>query len=407
MGLKYDIVGFSFLCNVLIFTLLISFILQQSLSTILFYYIFNLLFFAFIPWVNYTNDVIFWTNLKFTKWDYVFANIILCLYNIYIYIIYKLSKFRKISDLNHIDLNHIQEFKEPNFFFSVLICLICFACVLYSVNFELIRLFFRGLENDEYIGTSDIVMNILVTLGRLIPAFIVMRYVTLKEYFKGFFTFIILLFCAFPSGMARFQVAFIYLPILVVLIPFFRKSINITILIIISLLLIFPFLEQFRYFNLDQKIVFVPSLEFFNAEHFDAYQNFVRVIQVDFITYGYQLLGVIFFFIPRVFWNSKPVGSGYQMAENQGYFFNNISMPYIAEGYVNFGYVGLIIFATVLAYSMKKIDLKYLNPANINFNYTKGVFFCAAIFFMLRGDLMSSFTYLVSGIVAYKIAEKI
>ncbi|MFJ1315905.1 hypothetical protein ACIKQ2_19185, partial [Acinetobacter baumannii] len=42
-----------------------------------------------------------------------------------------------------------------------------------------------------------------------------------------------------------------------------------------------------------------------------------------------------------------------------------------------------------------------------SFNYCKGVFLCAAIFFMLRGDLMSSFSFLLAGIVAFKIAEKI
>ncbi|HBI9088934.1 TPA: O-antigen polysaccharide polymerase Wzy, partial [Acinetobacter baumannii] len=76
--------------------------------------------------------------------------------------------------------------------------------------------------------------------------------------------------------------------------------------------------------------------------------------------------------------------------------------------YVNFGYLGFIIFSIFLAFCMKKIDSLYLIKANsINFNYCKGVFLCAAIFFMLRGDLMSSFSFLLAGIVAFKIAEKI
>lgn len=187
-----------------------------------------------------------------------------------------------------------------------------------------------------------------------------------------------------------------------------KKSINITLFLILSIVLIFPFLNQFRYFSFENEIKLIPDLSFFNQGHFDAYQNLVEVLKTDFITFGYQLFGVLLFFIPRSIWQDKPTGSGYQLAIDNDYSFTNISMPFVAEGYVNFGFFGVILFAFVIAFVMKKIDTSYLgNSQNVDFNYCKGIFYCAAIFFMLRGDLMSSYSFLLAGIISFKISEKL
>lgn len=85
---------------------------------------------------------------------------------------------------------------------------------------------------------------------------------SVKDYSKSFFIFIFVLLCAFPTGVARFLVAFIYLPIFLIVFPPLRKSINITLVIILSLIFVFPFLNQFRYFSNDMKINFIPDLSF-------------------------------------------------------------------------------------------------------------------------------------------------
>lgn len=401
LDLNFNIVGLTFFANVLFCVIYIGLCLKNSINSILFYYIFNLLFMSFIPWINYSNNVIFWSNNVFSSSDYIFANIMLFLFNFLIFVFYKLFPTSRSKELKIL--------KEPNFLIAILTCSISLFVILYAFDFNLTKIFFRGVEDDLSDNSSvNPFFSIFVMLSRLLPAFVLMRYLVAKKYYKAAVIFVFVLFCAFPTGIARFLVAFIYLPLLLTIVPLLRKSINITLLIIFSIIIVFPFLNQFRYFSFSKEIKFLPEAVFFNQGHFDAYQNLVEVLRVDFVTHGYQLLGALFFFVPRFLWSDKPFGSGYQLSLDLGYAFNNISMPFIAEGYVNFGYFGFIIFSIFLAFLMKKVDSLYLSKVdNINFNYCKGVFLCAAIFFMLRGDLMSSFSFLLAGIVAFKIAEKI
>src|SRR5690606_10460387 len=132
--------------------------------------------------------------------------------------------------------------------------------------------------------------------------------------------------CAFPLAVSRFVVAFVYLPILLYYFKYFNNARIFFLILVSSIILVFPFLEQFRYYEAENEIKILPNYEFFIDAHFDAYQNFMDVIRTDFITFGWQLIGVLFFFIPRTIWVDKPGGSGYQLALNNNYSFNNISM---------------------------------------------------------------------------------
>ena len=82
----------------------------------------------------------------------------------------------------------------------------------------------------------------------------------------------------------------------------------------------------------------------FNNVDFDAYSLFARTIeyvQQASITFGKQLLGTIFFIIPRALWQGKPEHSGVIVSAAQGQEFTNLSCPIMAEGYINFGFLRL------------------------------------------------------------------
>jgi len=170
-----------------------------------------------------------------------------------------------------------------------------------------------------------------------------------------------------------------------------------------SLVFIFPFLNQFRYFSEFRSLRLLPSEEFFYAAHFDAYENFASAVEGNFISHGEQLLGSLLFFVPRLIWSDKPVGSGYEMASQFGYQFKNISMPFLGEGYVNFGIVGVVLFAVLIGYSMAKLDSVFGSRvrANGKVNYSTAIYYfmIGAIFFLLRGDLMSSVAYISAGLI--------
>ncbi len=72
-------------------------------------------------------------------------------------------------------------------------------------------------------------------------------------------------------------------------------------------------------------------------------------------------------------------------------------MPLPAEGYINFGILGIILFAFILALVSKITDNWYQhNDLRLFFS----LYVCFHMIFMLRGDLMSSFAYLVGNLLA-------
>ena len=153
-------------------------------------------------------------------------------------------------------------------------------------------------------------------------------------------------------------------------------------------------------------------LNIFNQLHYDAFANFMGAIkyyQVENVKIGYQLLGSILFFVPRSIWPTKPLSSG----EEVGWFllndyslhFVNISQPFIGEGWINFGFIGILIFSIVFAYifyffykwSQDKDKLK-------NVSY---VFFSYHLIFLLRGDLMNGIAFFVGPFLAIYVVPKI
>lgn len=402
MNLKFDFVGMSFLFNCYSVVFIICVILERNLSSILFFYIFSLLFFCFIPWVNYTEGVVFWSNYEFSANDYIFTNFLIFFINILILLFYKTSPVVVKSEYKKLKANY--------FFIHLIVCVICAFIIFSSVNFDFEKIFFRGVLGDDDVYKYSPIELIFIQLSRFIPAFVFIKFYLDKKYSQSFVFLLFLLFCAFPTGIPRYLVAYIYIPILLIIIPQLKSSIKICSLMFFSMIILFPFLNEFRYYYSEKDINFIPDISFFNQAHFDAYQNFMEVIRLNYITFGEQILVVGFFFIPRSIWENKPIGSGAQMALDNDYVFTNISMPFIAEGYVNFGYIGVFIFLYIFSFLMRQIDFKYLTHIELSSNsysVAKGIFFCAAIFFISRGDLLSSFAFMLSGVFAFKLVEKI
>jgi len=174
---------------------------------------------------------------------------------------------------------------------------------------------------------------------------------------------------------------------------------------------VFPMMDTFRYFNpvtFEWRDLIRWNFDFINNGDFDAYQNFALSISREFISFGKQLLVVIFFFIPRTIWQDKPVGSGVELTRIlHGADNTNISMPFISEGYVNFGLLGIILFLFLLGWIIGILDNIYWykrsrtlidKPFNIFYFFSLGY-----LTFLLRGDLLSSFSYFIGFILCFLI----
>jgi hypothetical protein len=145
-------------------------------------------------------------------------------------------------------------------------------------------------------------------------------------------------------------------------------------------------------------------LESFRSLDYDAWSNIMATIKYvghHGITYFNQLLGSILFFIPRKLWTNKPLSSGHlignYLIDHYNMWFNNLSNPLISEGYINFGIFGVIIFAFLYGLFNTIID-KFKNK-----NISIYIFASVYSIFLLRGDLMSSFAYLIGLIFAIYI----
>jgi O-antigen ligase len=215
--------------------------------------------------------------------------------------------------------------------------------------------------------------------------------------------FVLSVFFLSPTSVSRYMVAALYIPFVIIFTKAWDAPYRMQTTMLGALIILMPILDIFRNFN-PENIKLSIGLHYLNQEHFDAYQNFTRVVDVDFITYGYQLMGAIFFFVPRSLWEEKPIGSGAALAQLQEYHFANISMPFLGEGYVNFGVLGVLFFMFFLGLLVGNFDklawkIMKTTKHHIILYYYYIVF--GILFFLLRGDLLSSFAYFVGITISF------
>jgi hypothetical protein len=223
----------------------------------------------------------------------------------------------------------------------------------------------------------------------------------------------------FPTAIARYWLATFHLA--ATLLFFKKRFLNqkhlFSLMMIGGTLLAFPIFSIFRYSSAEIKSKFSSLQEVFSFSFsggdFDAYTSLcstIGYVQVHGITWGKQLSTVLLFFVPRSFWTNKGIGSGALVNQLPNSDFTNFCSPFIAEGYINFGILGSVCFIVLLAWLIARYDHLYWQLGKSN--YTT-LFYPAAIgmlFFMLRGDLLSSFAYTVgiyfSGWLIYSLAQQ-
>jgi hypothetical protein len=186
----------------------------------------------------------------------------------------------------------------------------------------------------------------------------------------------------------------------------------------------FPLMSSLTHIdaNLDQiikkpELLYESFLRFgtisgaFESLHYDAFSNILATleyVEINGIAFGYQLLGVILFFIPRSIWVSKPTSTGELIGE---YLMNttprdysNLSNAVVSEGYINLGVFGVVLFAIILAYFIVKF-ISWM----ISKNYFKefiAFYFALHLLFLLRGDLTNGVSYFVGPLLSIYFVPK-
>lgn len=405
------VVNLSFLVNITFCVFAIFYLFPNRFSLFKVFFTFQFLFMSYIPFVEFNTHTYYWGGGSFSNYDYLYFNILLFLVNV-LYIFFYTLPYINQRTLKRTSEQVLSDKSFNNYqrFYIVFLIVLSIYGLLFLNNFSIFSVLIRSGELKD---TAEVTSSLATTIryvSKFVPLFCCLYVFSMKNepLWLKFICFVGVIIVAFPIGNARFLVAAVYIPLFCVVFPSILNSMKGVYAILLSIVFVFPFLNQFRILKANMDVKFFPELEFFLGGHFDSYQNFLRVFTEDFVTNGQQLLGSMFFFIPRVFWESKPSGSGYLVAREFGYFFDNISMNFIGEGFINFGLVGVFAFVFVLSTTSSYFDFKYmalLKNGNFNSSSLFYLFGLGFLTFILRGDLLSASSFLFSGYFSFLVVK--
>lgn len=150
----------------------------------------------------------------------------------------------------------------------------------------------------------------------------------------------------------------------------------------------------------------------FSSLNYDAFGNIgatIDYVDVNGLQNGKQILSTLFFFVPRSIWPDKAIPTGQligdHLIEVYRFNFNNLSNPIISEGYLDFGIVGVIIFAIFLALAIV-FFLGWLSSTD-PLKKMIAFYFAMHLIFLLRGDLTNGYAYFIGTFIGVFIVPKI
>lgn len=232
-----------------------------------------------------------------------------------------------------------------------------------------------------------------------------------KHYSSAIIAGICLVLTCFPTALARFNIASIYLGLAVLIFPSFSTKRGLfAFFLILGFLVAYPLFDAFKYIgeaaSPDDAILTIANslTSGYTSGNYDAFSIlFWCSDYIDFYgpTYGKQLLGTLLFFVPRTIWPDKPIPSGELVFKTFGRSFTDIAFPLPAEGWINFGIAGLLLFSLAYGVVVSKLDGAYWESRKSKARCLPTVillfypFLLCLTFYMLRGAMMTTFTFII------------
>ena len=384
------------------------------------YLIFNILFFIIAPLTQISSiDVKLQVHVNYLPYNTlktIIANIYILIFNVVFFVSYLIFKKQN---------RFVKPFKNRKELpFDILVILILSILILiFNIDFIQEKLM-TPTWKLKYDNAKSIKIVISKVLFSIPLAGIAMSIMYFKKKDKKATNFLIILVALiiFVALLIVFKNPFmekrsglgpIYFCIIFLFWPkFFNTNIKTSLILYVSLILIMPIVAIFTHINASfSQVIANPKiitqslsvdilLSDFNTINFDAYANFLATID-NVSKYGYsfgeQLTSALFFFVPRSIWDSKPLTSGQfigdYLIDEHGFWFNNISNPFVSEAYLNFGVLGIVLFASIFAYFFSK-TLQLLKSDD----YLKKVlaFYMAMhMIYFLRGDFTNGYSQLI------------
>ena len=399
--------------------------------------IFNYLFFFLAPvfQISAMNDLNFRfpNDFAFNTSSVVFANLLILIFNIVFIFSYLYFKDKKLG-------KNKEQATEVNFKYNtplaiLVLLVVCVAIAVFNYDYLL-----KDISESVYIikdeSTSLLLLKkkflfftplggIVLTLKHLQMAdkinsntffvvFSLVIFIVLLFFFKNIFT-------EKRNTLGPIYIALIYL--------FFPKLLNSNakffLFMFLSMVIIFPLSSTLTHIDASLEQIFVkPSLIYesflrfgtisgaFESLHYDAFSNImatVEYVKLYGLSWGYQLLGVCLFFVPRSLWTTKPLSTGElignHLFDTTPRNFTNLSNSVVSEGFINFGFIGIVVLAIVLAYFIIKFIIWHRSEDCLK--QFIAFYFAVHLMFLLRGDLTNGFSYFIGPLLSVVFLPKL
>src|SRR5215207_1295507 len=257
--------------------------------------------------------------------------------------------------------------------------------------------------NAAWSDSTTVAVVRALSMMPLLVAFVALRIEKARSLSRGWFrttalpavTGTVLLLVANPIGNARYTSGTVYLAVLaslglVATRPRFRAMCA---GFVASLVLLFPLADAYRY-STTASFKETDPVAALTTGDFDAFAqvvNTVQYVELHGITYGYQALGPLVFWIPRDVWPAKPIDTGILLANSRGYDFTNLSAPLWTELFINGGWGALLVGMFVFGMLIRRWDSGIMQA--LERAPTPGLLACILPFYLLillRGSLLQA-----------------
>ncbi len=407
----------SFLVNILLFyQKYIQSVSEYAFSIDMMYWLFALFFFGIAPLLQFLTGIYAW-NLRPSDAEVLRTNLYVFLWSLFyiagqrvrflpdVRIRPGVRMFRTMPKKKQPEKWPADEINGRRKYVLLLGAAVITGYFMYQIGFR--NMFSRSAATVQGLSQT---MGLIVSHGFRNFVLFVTAFFVIDAKRKGkisvglMLALVCMLLSCFPLSISRNMMASFYAGLMILTVDKTREGRWFALVILGGLVLVFPAVEIFRRAGNVTSLRDIGPLMLESMQatylqgHYDAHQMFISiqryVEQVGF-SWGYHLLGCIFFFVPRSIWPDKPYGTGRTAFEwLKQHSFTNVSAPLVAEAYVNFGVIGIVVFAALLGKLVKILDRKYWSePDELSWIRVLYPFAIFMLFFMQRGDLMSSGSY--------------
>jgi hypothetical protein len=210
----------------------------------------------------------------------------------------------------------------------------------------------------------------------------------------------------------------VYIGILLVAFQhWFAKRSRILMLLVASMVVVFPVSSLFTH-NHQQTLGALSmsqvwdeiELHYFSI-NYDSWANIytsIEIVKVHGLQLGHQLLGSLLFFVPSSIWTGKPLATGIFLADyliaNYSMWFTNLSAPLAAEGYLDFGFAGVIAYAGGLAVLVVLLN-KFARRRNKWMALPMAIYASVFLMIVMRGSLMIAMGFAGAAFLSFHAAS--